>query len=34
MGELKYLRKLSEAGVIAQSDYEKAREKILSEKEC
>ena len=33
VGELKYLRKLSEAGIIAQSDYEKAREKILSEKE-
>ncbi|MDH5388936.1 MAG: hypothetical protein OEY06_10855 [Gammaproteobacteria bacterium] len=33
VGELKYLRKMSEAGFIAQSDYEKARGKIFKHKE-
>ena len=33
VGELKYLRKMSEAGVIAKADYEKARGEIFRHKE-
>ncbi|MES0328305.1 MAG: hypothetical protein ABUK13_08960 [Gammaproteobacteria bacterium] len=33
VGELKYLRKMSEAGIIAKADYEKARGEIFRHKE-
>lgn len=33
IGELKYLRKLKEAGLLAETDYEKARSRILSHDE-